>query len=574
MRIGVSLVLRGLLCSGIASLPTAEQAIRPSTVPLDSKHAEIASLREGIQVMQSRPPTDPAIWISQTHLRAVSNQLTSTGASYKATTSDVIASHETVIPQVALSLRPLPKKHDPVERPRPAVSPPQAILAKPAKVPSKATIGRPTIALPFRPKKTKGPNTLLIKRDIALPSPSPGDGWETNVADAGSALFFTSNYLNWFSKDFGNTWTAVDPYTFMSDVPGGFCCDQVVQYIPAIYRFVWLAQSNVDPSNENEYRLASASPSELVASSGAKWRYWDLKAHDLAGAGHSFDYPEIAYDQNYLFLCFNDNSTGSGQAMLARVPLAALDGRAAFRVDKVVVTAFWPRPVQNTNGRGLFAWQETFGKTTTYFWPRIAVWDDGGPGIDVKDVSTSFVVSTDWKTSTPEGNDWLAPVTKVDWHFYGATQVGNTIVLSWNMGRFPLVLPYPHIEIALVDASSFEFNHMELIWSQQYAYVWPALATSTYNDVGISLEYGGPTTEVAYGVGLRGGDYSWQVQGATPPPGAGGGGHFLGVRPIPDSSCFAGAGYVSVLDPSNQPAGNANHPYYVEFTRKPAQGCP
>src|SRR5262249_45491012 len=245
-------------------------------------------------------------------------------------------------------------------------------------------------------------------------------------ASGGKTLFFTTNYADWFSPDSGSTWMSVNPSSFMSDVPGGFCCDQVVQYIPSIDRFVWLAQSNTDSNGENEYRLAAASPQGRVSSNGAKWTTWDLKSRNLAGPGDAFDYPEIAFDRTYLFLSFNVTSTGS--AMLARVPLSALAGQAAFRVEQALVNGgWWVRPVQNTSGRGLFAWQMAFGKQTTYFWLRIASWDDASITVQLHDVNDQYVVSTDYHAMSPGGNDWLGPLSKWDWHLYGATQTGNTI---------------------------------------------------------------------------------------------------------------------------------------------------
>jgi hypothetical protein len=353
----------------------------------------------------------------------------------------------------------------------------------------------------------------------------------------------------------------------MSDISGGFCCDQVLQYIPSIDRFVWVAQSNLDKNNENVYRIGVASPQELAASGGAVWTTFDLKSHDLLGAGDSFDYPEIAYDDKFLFLSCDD--VGTSQGMLARIPLAALSGSVAFptQIESTLVGGWFNRPVQNTTDRGVFAGQY-FEPSGKYVVLQLYTWNDDSASIQTWN-GPEFPISSDWQTLTPNGNDWLGTNTKVGEHIYGATQMNNTILVAWNSGRQPPVLPYPFIDMALIDSSTFALLHEEIIWSPQFAYAYPALATSSdgfgNSKIGISLSYGGPATAVAHAVGFRNGDYNWKIQATTTSQGLGGGGHYLGIRPFPSSLCFAAAGYVAVPDAANQPYGYTNDPLLVVF---------
>jgi len=399
------------------------------------------------------------------------------------------------------------------------------------------------------------------------------DGWEPNAASSGKAVFFTTNFQNAFSTDAGLTFATVDPYSYMSAVPGGFCCDQAVQYIPSIDRFVWVAQSNVTSSNENEYRIGVASPSDLTSSNGTKWTAFDVKSHDLAGNGKWFDYPEIAYDENYLFLSFN---VVGAKAMVARVALSSLAGTTPFRVDYASVNGWFVRPIQNTSHRGLFVVQVYTNSAASVITLNVLSWEDSDPAskIVVHQVDGRWPVSSDFSTSTPLVSDWLSPITKISGHIYGATQSKNSLYIAWNNGRIKPILPYPYVQVSILNATTFVPTGTEAIYNNNYAIVYPALATSLAGDVGVSLMFGGGAVEPAFAVGLRLAANNWQIAAATSPPGYGGGGHYLGIRPIAKTRCFAAAGYVAIPDPTNVPFGYSNQSHYVEFVRGSASQCP
>jgi len=68
---------------------------------------------------------------------------------------------------------------------------------------------------------------------------------EPSLAMNGQLVFFTGNWYAAVSGDAGKTFSYINPATAFKefDPPGcSFCCDQVVQYIPAIDMFVWLLQ--------------------------------------------------------------------------------------------------------------------------------------------------------------------------------------------------------------------------------------------------------------------------------------------------------------------------------------------
>jgi hypothetical protein len=69
---------------------------------------------------------------------------------------------------------------------------------------------------------------------------------EPSGAKAGQVIFTTANWFAAISIDGGTTFNTIDPTVYAGPAnpatDKGFCCDQVVQYLPSIDRFVWLIQ--------------------------------------------------------------------------------------------------------------------------------------------------------------------------------------------------------------------------------------------------------------------------------------------------------------------------------------------
>jgi tyrosinase len=70
MRVAVFILLLCIILSGIAQATS----VRRSIFALDPNGPEIASLRRGIQVMKSRPSTDPTSWIYQANMHGTDDQ--------------------------------------------------------------------------------------------------------------------------------------------------------------------------------------------------------------------------------------------------------------------------------------------------------------------------------------------------------------------------------------------------------------------------------------------------------------------------------------------------------------------
>jgi hypothetical protein len=402
---------------------------------------------------------------------------------------------------------------------------------------------------------------LMIARqvDVSNTPNMSSDLWETNVASSGDVILFTANWDAAFSVDRGQTFTEISPGALMAGVPAdpgqpAFCCDQVVQYVPQIDRFIWVIQSTVVTArDENEYRIIFASPSDIKSSNGAilGWYSYDLTSKIFNVPGSNFDFPEIAVGSNYLYMSFDVlGGANGGRAILARFPLSSFSGGVigpGAGGEFLLVNEYWVRPVQNTGNQGIFATEESSSKI------RLIAWDGNGIRAVDSDIITiptynqSSIVPGGTDNSPGGPQDWLRPTTKWNTHIYGATQAGNQIWLAWNAGRgynIPqLVNPFPqsHIEGAVLDAGSLGIVRQFAIYDNDFAYAYPALATNSTGEVGITFAAGGGTRQVQPGIGFLTDPMVLTTIDTGINPSNGSGGHYMGIRPTPDAPCFAAA---------------------------------
>jgi hypothetical protein len=397
---------------------------------------------------------------------------------------------------------------------------------------------------------------------------SNSDGWEPSTASGGGVIFYTANYTAGYSADGGDTFSKLSSYALASSQGLGFCCDQVVQYIPQIDRFAWLLQTNVDSKNENSYLLAVASPQTIKNSNGTSWKVYNLSSAGFWKLpGNWLDYPELAVGNSYLYLEFNV----AGQvSIIARFPLSDLANDTIANAKFAKTNVYFARPVQNTGDVGYFA------ATTTQSQLRIYSWGEGANDQPVShDVDISTIPTENTQSISPFGTDWLAPISKVRWaSLYGATRSGNELWLSWNGGRRVSgqsndTFKQPHIGIAIVRTTDFQLVAERYIWNPDYACAYPALATNSDGEVGISFARGGGTQYVQHAVGLLTG--TQELVTTTSGKTVGGGGHYVSIRRAhPDGTLFSAAGYNAPPDTTVNPPW-INRPHYILFRRDPCQ---
>src|SRR4029453_8291211 len=104
---------------------------------------------------------------------------------------------------------------------------------------------------------------------------------------------------------------------FPEDLGGGFCCDQVVVYVPSVDRFVWLLQYQKDSAGQGALRVAEAS-SASVKSDPTVWTYWDFVAGDFGYPTSDMDYPDLSFSSRFLYV--STHVFGAAGRLVLRIP--------------------------------------------------------------------------------------------------------------------------------------------------------------------------------------------------------------------------------------------------------------
>jgi hypothetical protein len=327
-------------------------------------------------------------------------------------------------------------------------------------------------------------------------NPTEPSGASATIAKTGqTVVFITANSDAAYSINGGSTFTKLNPTTiFNNKVAGGFCCDQIVQYVPSIDRFVWLMQFSRAKVNGqkvgNLQRLAVARPEDIVTDAKTAWTYWDFTSADLGLGTQWMDYPDLAVGTNNLYISFD--AFGTGGLMVVRVPLkelaagVTLNGRytnpasldsdwGAHLVQSPLTTIYWAGH-EHTSGIRVFSWPDS---SNNYSWVVVPIylW------------SNMNYSST---TPSPDSTNWMTKLSGFPRSaVIGGTRSGSDIWLAWSAGtdnNFPM----PHVEMVELDISSTPTLKKQVqIWNSDYAFAYPALFTSNTGEIGMSLEYGG-----------------------------------------------------------------------------------
>jgi len=342
-------------------------------------------------------------------------------------------------------------------------------------------------------------SAVTFSRNTGLGLTSGGsNGTASTVAEPsghsnGNGVVFTAaNWTAAYSINGGNTFTQLDPTTIFPNDVVGFCCDQIVQYVPSIDRFIWLLQGN-------GFRLASASPQQVINSGGTAWTYWNLPPSVFGPRGSAFDYPDLSVGNNFLYISWDAacSPNCNGGLQVARIPLAQIQANGTIGIGFTNQSdsnlAWGSHLVQNTldeifwaghNGNSQLRVWSLAESSNTYFWRDVGIssWANNAP-----------------KSLVPDGNDWLAK------NFNGpggnsfprngvicATRSSNQLWFAWTAGT-DNNFQQPHVEIVTLNrANNFSKIQQVQIWNNSYAFAYPAFSTNACTgEIGMSLEYGG-----------------------------------------------------------------------------------
>jgi hypothetical protein len=318
---------------------------------------------------------------------------------------------------------------------------------------------------------------------------------EPSVAARGNRVLATWNWGAALSKDGGNTFTYLDPFTALPTAHGGFCCDQLAYFVPQQDLWVWVLQYSEDTTG-NVLRIAWArSDADFDV---ARMSYVDFSPAQIGYSQSAwFDYNGISSSDKYLYVSSNVVDTGY-EGVILKIPLSEL---AAGSVNYPDVRYFktqieTPRLVQGAKSTMYFASHVT---TSTL---RVWKWDDDSGSVAHVDVAHRAYLAparyhcpriggsatSDWclglRHGQPKNGDrptagWLAN-GKLGW--------------AWNAGQDKVNgFRYPFVMAVEIDEGSFKLVDQPIIWSSKYAYQYAAIAPNAGGQLGGIVDSGGGT---------------------------------------------------------------------------------
>jgi hypothetical protein len=364
---------------------------------------------------------------------------------------------------------------------------------------------------------------------------------------------------NWFattSNDNGAHWTYVDPFTRFPASAGGFCCDQVVLYVPRHRIWVWLLQYISDAANENIFRLAVCRDTAF-----GSWYYWDFAPRGVGGwAGQWFDYPDMAFTNDNLFVTFNMFLGGGSaapwqRAVVFRFPLATLAAGGSLGYRWWATTSNGSLRLCRGGGSTMY-----FGSHNSLQQVRVLQWPDAGTNISWSDVNVRRWSDGAYSAPGPGGVDWLR---RTDGRITGAWVGAGVIGFMWTANR-DAAHPLPFIRVVRLNENTKALIDEPDIWSQNSAWAYPAAAPIASGQVGISAFYGGGARHPGHVVGLRT-NTSWDTvltKTSTHGPADQAWGDYLScVTHYPTTSNWVASGYTLQGGSARQNI----EPRYVEF---------
>jgi len=359
---------------------------------------------------------------------------------------------------------------------------------------------------------------------------------EPSLATHDDVVFFTGNWYAAISVDGGTTFKYVDPYhSFPDPTEMGFCCDQVVQYIPQIDTFVWLLQYTENASGENIQRLAFASTADVKL---GHWRTYDVTPGNLGLPGMFLDFPDLAVGTNMLYVTTNAFEGKNWKAtVLLRIQHADIQSGAITAQHTTTSTNFNFRVAQHCGTRAFWASHLT---TSTL---RLFSWEESEATPTFRDVAVASWTDGPYTSLTPDHFNWLG---RADRRIVGATQVGDELWFAWGANRGGAnARPQPYVQIARIDANNFQVIENINLWDPNSAIFYAAIATNSGSEVGVSYTIGGGGLYPSHVVGILTGARKEQVAvaGLRGPAGSQWGDYLTLRRDASNDKLFAAAGF-------------------------------
>lgn len=371
---------------------------------------------------------------------------------------------------------------------------------------------------------------------------------EPSVAENGQTVMTTGNFWMALSENGGAQFTSVNPTTIFPEDYGGFCCDQVLQYIPKYDLFVWLLQYT-SKDGVNAIRIAVQTTQGVRNSNATAWTYWDFTNTALASSGE-LDYNDMSVGDNFLYWT---SSIGGGQnRYVIRVPLQELQAMGTVNFQFTGSTnAYWSHVTQN-GSNGVY-WAGHKDNSTMIVYSMM----DADGFYSWRDVAVNSWPNNTISSTASDGNDWLADAS---WKTYvrAAATRRNRILFAWNASKGG-GFPHPHVQIAEINPTNFTLTNQMQIWNPDFAFAYPYFETNAEGELGMIVAFGGGSFNASSGVGVWG-DFVIYYPRLSSVSKTNYGHYHTARRAGANGMEWVGAGYTYESDGSVLP-------YYVRFSR-------
>jgi len=317
---------------------------------------------------------------------------------------------------------------------------------------------------------------------------------EPSVAKNGQTVMTTGNFWMSLSLDGGQTFTTVNPTTIFPQDFGGFCCDQVLQYVPKYDLFVWLLQYGKDTNGVNAIRIAVQNTQEVRNSNGTAWTYWDFTNTTFASSGN-LDYNDMSFGDNYLY--WTSSVGGGSKRYVIRVPLKELQAKSTVNFQFTGSTnAYWSHVTQN--GRNGVYWAGHKDNSTMLVYSMM----DADGFYSWREVKINQWPNDSMSSIAANGKDWLKDAW---WKTYvrAAAMKGGNIYFAWNASKGD-GFPQPHVQMVEINSANFALVKQMQIWNPDFAFAYPYFETNAEGELGMIVAFGGGPYNASSGVGVWG----------------------------------------------------------------------
>jgi hypothetical protein len=390
----------------------------------------------------------------------------------------------------------------------------------------------------------------------------------------GGIIVRTGNWYVDASTDSGVTWKRFDRTALFPKTPGnGSTSDHLIHYIPSIDRFVWFMEHVAGNDGSGAFRLALASPADIKTDFTKAWRRrFSYVADDFGLKGVNFDFPDIAWTNEFLYLSTNTVSGATNGLLVARIRLSELAGSGN-------VTTEYTNPADSTDA---YLGHLVQNSSDTMFWAghtggakiRVHSWSDAGGLSTPTDVPVAVWPQNALSATSPNNTDWLTFLNaSSQYTILGGVRVDSILWVAWtaSSGKGPpsgFNFPNAHVRIVRIDLGTMKVAAEMQVWNPDYAFAYPSLHANARGEVGIVLAWGGKNDHANAAAGILGDFVVWYQNGSDTTTARWG--DFTTVRrDSRNRSLFAGFGYYTRKD-SKRASGYYFDTYYVCFGRQSA----